>query len=266
MRNISTHTNASCEHYKSIFNVSSIYVLFSCGIAVFAVSSTSVNPISNVSSISNITLVKYIQFADGAGRTSMWLQREYMAYAQGTVVRIVDTANAYSEIYNYTVGEPGVTSITEVVIKLPYMYILYNSQLVQVDIDIDEQIGRVSPISTTNATVASKLRMQLFLYNIIAVYSELGNDTVVYFYRFTHSYISNTSCYTGYGKIFGICFRDLTYRFPANRYYSTNTYPNTYPNSTTANGTTTNNTNNINIINTTSTDNSSSANNTYTGY
>lgn len=72
MRNISTHTNVSCEHYKSIFNLSSIYVLFSCGIAVFAVSST-VNPISNVSSISNITLVKYIEFADGAGRTSMWL-------------------------------------------------------------------------------------------------------------------------------------------------------------------------------------------------
>lgn len=186
-------------------------------------------------------------------------------------MRIVDTANGYSEIYNYTVGEPGVTSITEVAIKLPYMYILYNSQLVQVDIDIDEEIGRVNPINTTNATVASKLRMQLFLYNIIAVYSELGNDTVVYFYRFTHSYISNTSCYTGYVKIFGICFRDLTYRFPANRYYSAYPNPNTYPNNTTANnittnGTITNNTNNINIINTTSSVNSSSANNTDTGY
>lgn len=53
-------------------------------------------------------------------------------------MRIVDTANGYSEIYNYTVGEPGVMSITEVAIKLPYMYILYNSQLVQIDIDIDE--------------------------------------------------------------------------------------------------------------------------------
>ena len=125
----------------------------------------------------------------------------------------------------------------------------------------------------SNSSINNKMRMDMFLFDILTLYSEIGNDSVINSYQYTSAYYyvcsNNCSnvCYAGYGYYAWntSCVKNFTFRYPYTKYRLPNYYNYYYinaTNNTNANNITNNNiTNNITNNNITNNTNTNSNNN-----
>lgn len=106
------------------------------------------------------------------------------------------------------------TPVDEMIIYLPYLFIISNSYLWQYDLDVSQTISGVELVNATNETNSQNFMMKWFFGDELTLYTEGG----LYFFQFGFDFIyflNETACYEGYDLVnASSCVKNVTYVYP----------------------------------------------------